>query len=95
MSTQSNSFAEEIADYLGETDDTVRGRIAQIVQLCGEDFVRDLMLQTVKIQAQGGLPTTDNSRQRTIGGVHHGHMGFPVSRQLARGGQARPGLHCS
>ena len=67
--TQEQSLAEEIADRLGETEAHSRRQIALIVKLCGEDFARDILAQTLEVRALGGMLTSDGSHPRTIGGV--------------------------
>ena len=67
--SEEKTLAEVIADTLDETQGPARRKIAQIVRVCGEDFARDIMAQTLEVQAQGGLMLPDESRKRTIGGV--------------------------
>jgi Fe-S cluster assembly scaffold protein SufB len=67
--SEKKTLAEEIADYLGETEAQPRRKIAHIVKECGDDFARDIMAQTLQVQTEGGMLITDESRQRTIGGV--------------------------
>jgi RNA recognition motif-containing protein len=59
----------EIAEVLGETDPRPRSQIAHIIELKGEEFARQLLTDTLKIQEEGGMDVTDGSRKRTTGGV--------------------------
>lgn len=61
--------ALRIADRLGETTLSARFQIAAILQLCGRDFVHQMLEQTREVEALGGMLVHDGSRRRTPGGV--------------------------
>ena len=89
MSEQTNNaatLADAIADRLGETQSRQRSQIHLIVKRCGEDFARDLLAQTLEIEAQGGMMTHDGQRRRTPGGVFFylakGQMAPDLRKQL-------------
>lgn len=59
----------EIADELQETDPRPRGQIMHILEEMGEEFTRQLLADTFKVQEEGGMDIEDGSRKRTTGGV--------------------------
>ncbi len=63
------SVANEIADQLGEKQYGPRSLITSIVKHCGPDFTRQLLTDSLEIEQQGGMLTTDGLRRRTPGGV--------------------------
>lgn len=63
------SVANEIADQLGEKQYGPRSLITSIVKHCGADFTRQLLQESLEIEQQGGMLTTDGLRRRTPGGV--------------------------
>jgi hypothetical protein len=73
---EKKSLSKRIADALGETQAQPRRQIKQIVALCGEDFAEDLLAETQRIEADGGMMTGDGSRRRSPGGVF-----FHLARQ--------------
>jgi RNA recognition motif-containing protein len=62
-------LSTEVADELEETVKRARIQIWRIVQECGADFVNELITETRKIIADGGLDTLDGQRKRTKGGI--------------------------
>lgn len=65
-----HAIANEIAEKLGETESNPVRQIRLIVELCGEEFARDILKQTLEIEEQGGMKTQDGDRRRTPGGVY-------------------------
>ena len=63
------ALAQQIAETLGETDRKPRAQIAAIIERCGIEFAQKLLQDTQDILAQGGMMLSDQSRQRTPGGV--------------------------
>ena len=70
MTSPTDPIVQEIARQLQETEINPKRSTAAIVRVCGEDFARDILRQTLEIEAQGGLSAADGSCRRTIGGVY-------------------------
>jgi hypothetical protein len=66
---QNDDFIARIAAELGETDRVPLRQIGRIIELCGEQFVEDLLAETKAVEEEGGLTVKDGSRRRTVGGV--------------------------
>ncbi|TVR22818.1 MAG: hypothetical protein EA396_05370 [Anaerolineaceae bacterium] len=66
---QIRKVASEVANTLGEKDRKPYGQIAALVRMRGEDFIREVLADTLQIEAQGGMMTAKGDRRRTIGGV--------------------------
>lgn len=62
-------IAREIAKKLGESDAKPYAQIARIITLCGEDFAKQVLADTLVIESGEGMMTMDGSRRRTPGGV--------------------------
>lgn len=62
--------AYKIMRRLKERDLNVRMRIYHIIKRCGLEFAQEILAETKKVQANGGLMTQDGSRRRTRGGVY-------------------------
>lgn len=63
------ALAAEIADKLEETAKRPRTQIRRIIEECGADFARQLLADSLEVEAQGGMETLDGKRRRTVGGV--------------------------
>jgi hypothetical protein len=81
-----HAVANEIARAVGETEKAARKQLWQIVRFCGQEFARDILTQTLEIEARGGMQTNDGLRRRTPGGVYfhlaYAQMPSEVRRQL-------------
>lgn len=64
------AVAEELIAALNEVDEKPRRQIRLIVEYCGATFARDILHETLEVEASGGLMLPDDSRRRTIGGVY-------------------------
>ncbi|MEQ8676317.1 MAG: phosphorylated adapter RNA export RNA-binding domain-containing protein [Aggregatilineales bacterium] len=60
----------KIADTLGETDKGARKQVVNIVRHCGIPFAQQMLDETLKIEADGGMMTLDGERRRSTGGVY-------------------------
>ncbi len=60
----------EIAGQLGETEKQAISQIRRTIRILGEETARDVLRQTLEVEAQGGMLITDGSRRRTPGGVY-------------------------
>jgi chemotaxis protein histidine kinase CheA len=60
---------QEIAKRLNETLDGPVQQIRLIVTHMGAEFAREMLRETLAVQATGGMLTADQSRRRTPGGV--------------------------
>jgi hypothetical protein len=78
-----DEVAAMIADQLGETEAWPRRNIVIIVRALGRTQSRQLLEQTLQIEASGGMMLPDNSRRRTPGGVFF-HLAYTT-------GQPKPG----
>jgi len=65
-----HEIANEIAEKLGETESNPIRQLRLIVELCGADFAKEVLDETLKIEADGGMKTQDEERRRTPGGVY-------------------------
>jgi hypothetical protein len=63
------AFLKEIAAQLGETDEKPLRQIRTLTLLRGMDFVRELVAETLQVEADGGLMIGNGERRRTTGGV--------------------------
>lgn len=63
------AVANEIADQLGESEKKPRRQIYNIVSVCGVEFSRQLLNDTLEIEANGGMLVVNGDRRRTPGGV--------------------------
>lgn len=63
------TFVQELAAQLGETEDEPLGLLKAVVENCGVDFARQALQDTVEIEAKGGLMIQNGKRRRTVGGV--------------------------
>jgi hypothetical protein len=61
--------AQQIAEALGESDESPRTQIAAIVKSLGAEGALALLAQTQKVEEAGGLLVPDGTRRRTPGGV--------------------------
>ncbi len=65
-----NTVAWEIARQLSETNKQALLQLRRTVRLMGEATARDILRETLEVEAQGGLQTNDGTRRRTPGGVY-------------------------
>lgn len=59
----------QIAKQLHEKKKPALAQIRRLIELCGLEFVEDILKQTLEIEANGGMLTLNQSRRRTPGGV--------------------------
>lgn len=62
-------ITREIAQALNEHERKPLRQIETITRLCGEEFVRDLLKQTLATEEKGGLYTSSGDKKRTLGGI--------------------------
>lgn len=67
---QVQRVARQIALALGEKDKMPQHQIKRIVEVCGVPQSLAWLREAQLIEAQGGMPTSDGSAQRTPGGVY-------------------------
>ena len=92
----SKSVVKEIAQALKEKDKAPIAQIHRIVELVGEDFARENLEETLKIESEGGMMTQKGDRRRTPGGVYFyivkGKLEPEMRHQIFPGyGQAKRG----
>lgn len=63
------AFVQDLAAQLNETDEQPIQLLMAVVENCGMDFARQLLQETVEIEAQGGMMIKNGERRRTTGGV--------------------------
>lgn len=63
------AFIQDLAAQLGETDEQPIQLLTAVVENCGVDFARQLLKETIEIEAQGGMMVKSGQRRRTTGGV--------------------------
>lgn len=63
-------LTKEISDKLGESDEGPVRQIVQIIELCGADFAKKMLEETMEIEEKGGMKTHKGDRRRTPGGVY-------------------------
>ena len=61
--------AQQIAEALGESDESPRTQITAIVKSLGAEGALALLAQTQRVEEAGGLLVPDGTRRRTPGGV--------------------------
>lgn len=66
---QIQSITREIAQALNERERKPLRQIESIIRLCGEEFARDLLKETLEVEANGGMYTTSGDKKRTLGGI--------------------------
>lgn len=80
------SYTQEVAQALGETDTMPMSQIAQIIEAMGRDFVKENLEKTEEIEAGDGIKTDDGKRRRTKGGVFFylvkGKMESDIRKQI-------------
>lgn len=64
-----NEIAQKIATTLNESDPEPVGQIEQIVELLGEEQALAYLEQAIAIDTEGGMPTNEGDRNRTLGGT--------------------------
>jgi len=69
MTAESLPLPEQIAQALGETESEPIGQIERLVRVLGDEAARALLLETLEVEASGGMMLGDGSRRRTPGGV--------------------------
>lgn len=63
------SVTQEIAETLGEKDDGPLSQLEMLVEHKGEEFVREVLKETLEVEKKGGMRTHSGKRRRTVGGV--------------------------
>jgi hypothetical protein len=66
---QWGSTVDKIIDTLGERSDQAREQVGAILEVLGESRTLELLEETLRIEAGGGMTVSDGSRRRTPGGV--------------------------
>jgi hypothetical protein len=66
---QIETYAREIAEQLGESEEGPLRQIELLLEHAGEEFVKSMMEETLKVESGEGLKTEDGKRRRTKGGV--------------------------
>ncbi|SRR6266550_12370 len=77
-----------ITDTLGETEESARNHILQIVRAVGRTAARELLNMTLQTEEHGGLPAPDNSRRQTPGEIFF-HLAYSIGR-AKNGNPLRP-----
>lgn len=80
----SSVLVQELAAQLGETEGQPIKQLSAIVKYCGADFARQILQETLAVEAKGGLMVKSGARRRTPGGVF-----FHLARQQMTGQQRR------
>ncbi len=65
-----NKLAWDIARQLNETEKQALLQLRRTIRIMGEDTARDVLRQTLELEAHGGMRTNDGARRRTPGGVY-------------------------
>lgn len=63
------ALATRIAQELGETESQPQNTIRNVIRVMGTAFAEELLVETWKVESEGGLMLSDGSRRRTPGGV--------------------------
>lgn len=61
---------KKIAATLKETKSTPLAEIERVVTILGEERALTLLEETLKVEAEGGMPTDDGKRRRSLGGIY-------------------------
>jgi hypothetical protein len=68
--TTKTNLTRELAQQLGEAGKQSVYQLRQVVAALGDDVARELLAETLQIEAGEGMLTLDQSRRRTPGGVY-------------------------
>jgi len=63
------AVAAQISDQLGEAEWGPRKLIEAVVDLCGVEFAQQLLDESLRIDADGGMMVVNEERKRTLGGI--------------------------
>jgi len=66
---EAQELGKHVAEQLNETDNMPVSQINRMVRFAGRAFVETLLDETLQIEANGGMMTSDGSRRRTVGGI--------------------------
>jgi PHAX RNA-binding domain len=69
VSPETKAAAAQISDQLGETEWGPRKLIEAVVDLCGLEFAQQLLEESLRVEAEGGMMVVNEERKRTIGGI--------------------------
>ena len=69
LSSDEWTVAKRIIKALNESDEAPRRQVNNIIRFCGSEFAEQMLQETLKVEADGGMMTENGKRQRTIGGV--------------------------
>jgi len=81
-SSEHQILADQIAEQLNEVEAIPRQQILNIIELCGPEFARTMVDETIQIEGDGGLMLPDESRRRTRGGVFFYLVRQRIDREL-------------
>lgn len=76
LSSKQQEVYERIVAELGETEKKPLRQIYAIIMLCGTNFAEALLDEAKKVYEDEGIPTSDQERKRTLGGVYF-YIGRP------------------
>ena len=79
---QLKTLTQEIAAQLGETEAAPLEQIRRALKHCGPELVQAVVQEALAAEANGGLPLTDGSRKRTLGGVFFFLLRQKVSKEV-------------
>ncbi len=65
-----NKLAWDIARQLNETEKQALLQLRRTIRIMGEGMARDVLRQTLELEAHGGMLTNDGTRRRSPGGVY-------------------------
>jgi hypothetical protein len=66
---EAQALAQDVANQLNESENMPVSQIHRMVRFAGRAFVESLLAETLQIEAEGGMMTSDDSRRRTVGGI--------------------------
>jgi hypothetical protein len=68
--TVSSALAADIARQLAETNPIAKSQLEQVINRLGAQKAMELLEETMKVEAEGGMMTADQTRRRTAGGIY-------------------------
>ena len=84
LTSKQRKIVQQIIEELGEEDKVPLRQIEAIVRFCSTQFAQALLDETLEIETDDGMMTTDDTRRRTKGGVFFYLARYRMSPEIRR-----------